>query len=159
MKNLIGTLLLVFLLSADASAFGFGKKGRSDELGRGGKMGKLLKQLDLSKEQKEKIKEHRESNKGNKKELRSQLKEAKSKMQTAFQSNASEGELRSLHSELKSLKTRMADARFEKMLFLRSVLTPEQRAKLEELKSQRKGKRGQRAGMRGKRNFRESMAQ
>lgn len=136
MKKYLGITVLTLLLAFEANAFDAGRRGRDGERGRG--MAKMLKQLDLSKEQKEKIKEHRENSKTSRKELRIKMKSLKDKMKAAFKSNASDSELRSIHSNIKNLKSEMADSRFEKMLFIRGVLTKEQRAKLNEIKEKRR---------------------
>ena len=141
MNKKIGILLLSLFLITEVGAFGRGEKGH-------GGMRKILKQLELTEEQKVKLKNHRESHKDNKKELRGKMKDARQRMKSAFTSNSSDSELRSLHSEIKALKSQIADTRFEKMLFIRSVLTTEQRVKFQELKEEkrknRKGKRNRR---------------
>ena len=150
MKKYLGIAVLTMLLAFEANAFGSEKRGRHGERGRG--MAKMLKQLELTKEQKEKLKDHRENNKGSKKELRSKIKATKEKMKNAFKSNASDSELRSIHNEIKNLKSEMADARFEKMLFIRGVLTKDQRAKLDEMKEKRRGNRKNKRMKRGQKD-------
>ena len=150
MKKYLGITILTLLLAFEANAFGANKRGRHGERGKG--MAKMLKQLDLTDEQKVKLKDHRESNKDNKKELRSKIKASKEKMKNAFKSNASDSELRNIHNEIKNLKSEMADARFEKMLFIRGVLTKEQRAKLDKMKEKRRENRKNRRAKRGERD-------
>lgn len=134
MNKLLTFFLVGLLFSTFSISDTYAKRG-------GGKgMGKILKQLDLSDEQKEKLKAHRETNQGNK-ELRKQVKELREKMKASFDSNASDTELRRVHSELKSIRSQIADKRFEKMLFIRSILTTDQWRKLQAMKEQRKGKR------------------
>ena len=145
MYQKIGILLMCLFLVANVNAYGRGGKGH-------GGMKKILKQLELTKEQQEKLKTHREKNKDHNKNLRTKMQDARQKMKIAFTSNSSDGELRSLHSEIKALKNQKADARFEKMLFIRSILTAEQRVKFQQLKEERREKKRNKRGWGKRRN-------
>ena len=62
-------------------------------------------------------------------------------MSEAMMSDASETELRKIHGEISSLQTQMKSKRFEKMLKIRKILSPEQRKTFFEMKRiMRKGK-------------------
>ncbi len=115
-----------------ASGVTFADKGK-------GKMHfkKVMKQLDLSNEQIDKLKEFRKSNKGNNKEIRSQMKNLHEELKTKFIANASDDELKAVHTKIKALKSKMADLKFSKMLGLKSILTEEQRVKFMELKKKK----------------------
>ncbi|PIR25859.1 MAG: hypothetical protein COX62_02945 [Deltaproteobacteria bacterium CG_4_10_14_0_2_um_filter_43_8] len=52
----------------------------------------------------------------------------------------SDAELRKIHDQNKSVQAKLSDLRFEHMLAVRAVLTPEQRNKMYQLKQDRKEK-------------------
>lgn len=106
----------------------------------GPKMHKLMKELDLTAEQKEKIKAERDKRKTEMKAAREKAKAAREKLREAFKANAPADQLRTLKNEAQAAQTAMADARFEGMLALREMLTPEQRTKFNEFQEKRHGK-------------------
>ncbi|WP_299415590.1 Spy/CpxP family protein refolding chaperone [Acaryochloris sp. IP29b_bin.148] len=99
-------------------------------------------ELNLTPEQTEQIDQIREQGSQAKEATREEFRAAREKMQTLMASDASDDELRAQHQVLQDLHQQMGDARFENKLQIRQVLTPEQRAKMAELKKQRQGKRG-----------------
>lgn len=138
--RILSLFLALILLSPIAMAKGPG--------GGGGGMKRMLRQLDLTQEQKDKLKEMRGSKKGEMKALREKKRAMHKKVQEAMGGDASEATLRSLHTEAQALERQMADLRFEQILAVRKVLTPEQRKKFSELHQDRRGhgerKRGKR---------------
>ena len=138
MKIFMMTMVLVGMTASGAYAFG-GKK----EKGGNGEFRKILKQLDLSDEQKEKLKSMREESKDKSKPNKGEMKELHTKLQAAFTSNASDSELITLHTQIKELRMKHMDRKFNRMIGIRSVLNETQRKKFFELHQQmRKGKRG-----------------
>ncbi|MEM7552869.1 MAG: Spy/CpxP family protein refolding chaperone [Cyanobacteria bacterium P01_A01_bin.84] len=121
-----------------------GKRGRG-----GGKMKKMLEQLNLTTEQQEQIKSIREKYKEGNQGLRQQIREAKKEMQSLMASEASDNDLRAKHKSIQGLKQQMGEKRFDMMLEIRQVLTQEQRQKLAEMKQQRWERRSSRRGRRG----------
>lgn len=117
------------------------EKGSRGE-GRGG-FGKILKQLELTDDQKEALKAsrkaHKAENKDSKTNSREELKGLRNELKAKFASDASESELRSLHTKIKTLRSAKAEKRFGKMMNIRKILTVEQRKKFQELQGQRKG--------------------
>jgi len=133
MKKIIMITVLGVLLSTTAYAKGkdFRKKHKQ-----------IFKQLNLTKEQRSKMKTLRANNKGSMKSLRQQKKKIRQQMNTALSSNTDESKLRSLHSEITKIHGQLKDAKFERMLAIRKILTPEQRTQFFELKKQmRKNRR------------------
>jgi Spy/CpxP family protein refolding chaperone len=129
------SLMLVFILSLSSSALAQGKRG-------GGKrIGKILKQLDLSAEQKEQFKKFRQASKSDRKSKRTEVKSLRAEMKKSFQTNASDSSLKSLHQKLKALRGEMADFRFNKMLKIRSILTSDQRTKFYQLRADQRQSR------------------
>ena len=105
--------------------------------GEGGHLRTMMKKLGLSAEQKEKLAELRKSQKGKSKELRESMKAARDKLEKALSTDASDSQLRAAHQEVQSAKSKLGDLRFEKILAIRSVLTPDQRKKFQEMKPKR----------------------
>lgn len=97
----------------------YGRKPRKD----------LMKDLNLSSEQQAKIKAIRDQNKQETQGLRDQLKTLHQKMQS-LGVNATDDQLRQHYEQVKNLRQQLADKKFEEMLAIRKILTPEQRAKL-----------------------------
>lgn len=137
MNKLMISSFLMLLLTSHAYAFGGGKqKGQHGERG----FAKILKQLDLSDDQKQKLKEFRKEKKEDRKSHKGDMKAMHEKMKQAFISGKSEAELKTLHNEIKAQKIEKMDKRFEHMMKIRSVLTQEQRAKFFELQHSMRGK-------------------
>jgi periplasmic protein CpxP/Spy len=98
---------------------GYGSKQRKD----------FMKDLNLSSEQQTKIKAIRDQNKQDTQGLREQLKTLHQQMKS-LGVNSTDDQLRQQHEQVKNLRQQLEDKRFEEMLAIRKVLTPEQRAKL-----------------------------
>ena len=103
-----------------------------------------LQQLDLSSEQSERIKEIHQESKEQMQSLHQQKKEAKEQMKSLFASNATSRQLRQQHQKLQNIHQELGTQRFEKILAIREVLTPEQRIKAAELMEQHHQNRGNR---------------
>lgn len=136
MKILIATLCLSFGLTLFA---------KSKEAPRAMGMMKVLQQLDLTAEQKEKLKELRKNRKdgGHGKENVEEVRKLRQELKEKFASNASDSELRKINDKMKSLRSSKTDLRFERMMEVRAILTVEQRKKFQDLmegKGRRKNK-------------------
>lgn len=106
--------------------------------GKGG-MKKIFEQLNLNTEQQERIKAIRQESKENNSSLRQEMRQAKEEMRKLMIQNASsDSTLRQQHEKIQNLKKELGNQRFETMLKIRQVLTPEQRSKMAELKQQRR---------------------
>ena len=127
-------LVTIMAFSPLALAKRDGQKGKHGEM-------KVLKQLDLSDEQKEKIKALREGKKDKMKSLREKAKSDREAFQAAMESDSSKSQLKSLRSKMIKSKQAVRDHQFNSMLEVREVLNPEQRKKFRELKSEMRGKR------------------
>jgi Spy/CpxP family protein refolding chaperone len=114
----------------------------------GDRMGRMFEQLNLSAEQQQQIESIHEQRKASSEGLREQMRAAKEEMRSLQASNASAEQMRQQHQKIQQLHQQMSDQRFETMLQVREVLTPEQQAKLAELKPERNGE-GQGRGRRG----------
>lgn len=123
---------------------------RGEGEGRGSGDGpRWLQELNLTPEQSERIRAiHQESKEGSQ-GLREQMKAAKEQMRNLMNSGASSDQLRQQHDQIQSLHQQLSDRRFETMLKINEVLTPEQRSQLAQLKEQRRGENGPRGRRRG----------
>jgi Spy/CpxP family protein refolding chaperone len=104
---------------------------------RGGHKGKwkeMSAELNLTAEQKAKM---QEINKGRREELapkRKAMKEARENLETSLKSAESTDVVKQKFSELQKAQSEFAVARFNRVLAVREVLTPEQRAKFKGMK-------------------------
>jgi len=118
----------------------------------GPRMERLVKELNLTKAQKEQFKKIMKDHKSGIQAKRDQVRAAHEKLRTAMQSDTAEAQLRKLHSEVIKLHGEMASTRFEKMLAIRKILTPDQRKKFKAHFGMGRGKWGKhgKMGKRGK---------
>ena len=133
MKPTILTVLFVTLIPIHLEAGpGGGKKG----------IRHVMEQLDLSDQQKEQIKEIRKGAKEQRKILRQAVRNAHQVLDQALESNNDDGTIRSAFSELETKKGAISRFRFEHMMKIRSILTPDQRSEFQRLrpKGKRRGK-------------------
>ena len=119
------TVVSLFALSVDARPGGRGGPHGKKRMHRQG----VMKELNLTQEQRQKMRELRQQHRAGMKGLRSQMRQARESMKKAFQENSSEGQLRTLHNKLMDLQKSVATKRFENLLEVRKILTPEQRKK------------------------------
>ncbi|OLP19638.1 hypothetical protein BST81_03585 [Leptolyngbya sp. 'hensonii'] len=89
-----------------------------------------LQRLNLTAEQQKKIQTILSEERSGAESLMQQLRQADEKMRSLLAANASADELRKQNREVQRLRQAMDERRFEVMLKMREVLTPEQRAKL-----------------------------
>ena len=135
--NSITGFILTGLLSISVFADRDDGQVRSHHRGRG-KYFKILKKIDLTEEQKNKVKEIRKEQRTLLKSIRTNKKAAHKKLHDLMKANAADSLLKSAHKQVLSLRSQMDSARFEKMLKIRKVLTPKQIKKLNELKMRRR---------------------
>lgn len=156
--SLLAAGLLIFPLGASAIDFaGPGVQIAQQERdgGRGGKRGgrghgfkKVLEQLDLTSEQSSQIQAIHDRNKQENEALYEEVKAKKEAMHDLFASDASDSELLQQHQEIQNLKQELKAKRFEGMLEIREILTPEQKAQINELMQERHNQRGERRSQR-----------
>jgi len=124
-----------------------GNGGRS----HGFQEGRWLEALNLSAEQTERIQSIREEAKQAMEPLREQLQQEREVLQSQLAGDtATDDQLRAQHQETEDLHQQMGVERFETMLEIRRVLTPEQRSQMAELMEQRRAQRGQGQGLGGR---------
>lgn len=104
----------------------------------------LQRELNLTSEQSEKIRDIRAQAKEDMQSVHENLKEQREAMRSLLTSNANPNRLRQQHQKIQDLKESIDDQRFETMLEVREVLTPEQRSQMSELMLQRRERHGNR---------------
>ncbi len=111
---------------------------------RGGYGGiqKLVKQLDLTPEQSQKVDAIQEQFRSDNKTLFQEMRTNYQEMRSLLASDASNEQLRQQHQKIQDLRQELGTNRFENMLQIREILTPEQRAQMAELMEQHRGRRG-----------------
>lgn len=95
---------------------------------------KLKEELNLTSEQKKQLKSMKSKlGKDSMKKKHAEMAKAYKDLEMALQSEASDDDIREKFNNLQKLQEDFARTRFEKILFIRSILTPEQRAKFNSL--------------------------
>lgn len=103
---------------------------------------KLTEKLDLTDEQSTQIEAIHEKYSQQNQQSRQELQQAREKMRSLLTSNATPNQLRQQHQEMQDLRQQLGNSRFESMLEVREILTPEQRQKMAEMMAQHRGRRG-----------------
>ncbi len=106
------------------------------------KIERMMQQLDLTPEQTQQINTIREQSRSEYEALKPEIRANQQQMQSLLASDASNRELRQQYQQMQRLYQQMGDRRFETMLQIREVLTPEQRAKMAQLRSDSPESRG-----------------
>lgn len=109
------------------------------DVGRG--IERLTQKLDLTPEQSEQIEAITTQSKTDSQALFEQMQTSRQEMQSLLASDASPEQLRQQHQSVQNLQEQLSNNRFETMLQIREVLTPEQRTQMAELMQQRRGSR------------------
>jgi periplasmic protein CpxP/Spy len=106
-----------------------------------GGVGNLVKELNLSPDQIQRLQQVRQNSQGKTKERRQALRTAKQELTQLLQGSASSDQIRQKRQQVQSLQKEVADSNFENTLAIREILTPEQRVKLQQLLQQRRQSR------------------
>ncbi|MBD1880306.1 MULTISPECIES: Spy/CpxP family protein refolding chaperone [unclassified Coleofasciculus] len=112
---------------------------------RGNKDG-LLQQLNLTPQQMQQMQAIRQKYRTQIAPRQQTLRQARQELATLMNSTASASQIRSKNQQVEELQQQLQKLRFESMLEMREVMTPEQRAKFVQLMQQRRQQKGQRAG-------------
>ncbi len=101
----------------------------------------MYSQLKLTPQQQEALNNNREENREVMKALSEKMKEKRSFIDVELKKqDYDEGKIRQWHQEIRELKNQAADARLDKILKARKILTPEQYAEFDQLKKTRREK-------------------
>jgi len=119
-------------------------RGRGKEHGWGGMRGGSFRQLNLTDDQKAKMKQIRESFAQSNKPLREQLRAKRQELRQASEGGTFNEALATQKlTDMASLEAKAMGERFRLHQEMLSVLTPEQKAQLEQQKAQFKARRGE----------------
>lgn len=156
-KALVAAVIMALVVSAslvmaqstgDKPADKRGHRGGREQFAKHeghGMSGRMFRNLDLSDEQQAKLKQIRESHRESTKALRQQI---RAEMQTLHQANQGatfdEALVSQKLAEIAPLRAKLMAAEFKIRQEMLSVLTPEQKTKLEQSREEFKARRGER---------------
>ncbi len=100
--------------------------------------GELFEQLNLSQDQMQKMQQIRERYKNQMQQQQQALRQAEEEFAKLMASTASQDQLREKHRQVQGLRDKLGEWRFESLLEMREVLTPDQRRQMAELMQQRR---------------------
>ncbi|WP_310425747.1 periplasmic heavy metal sensor [Chamaesiphon sp. VAR_48_metabat_135_sub] len=106
-----------------------------------GGVGNLVKELNLSPDQIQRLQQLRTNSKGKTKDRRQALRIAKQELTQLLQGSANSDQIRQKRQQVQSLQREVADTNFENTLAIREILSSEQRVKLQQLMQQRRQNR------------------
>lgn len=110
--------------------------------GRGGGPDKLMEQLNLNQTQVQQLKAIRQKYSGQMEPLKQQIRAKADELSQLMEGTASNDVIRTKHQEMLTLREKMGNLRFESMLEMRDILTPEQRREFGQLMQQRRQRMG-----------------
>ncbi len=100
---------------------------------------RVIKELNLSKEQQDKLAEHRKAHRESMMKLRAALKEERLKLQEELKNpDFTEATVRPLVEEIKALQSEMIDLRVDGVFAVKDILTPEQFVKFQQIVKHKK---------------------
>ncbi len=108
-----------------------------------GNVSNLAKELNLSPDQIQRLQKLRENAQNQTRERRQTLQKSRRELAQLIQGSASSDQIRQKRQQVQSLQREVGDINFEQTLAIREILTPEQRAKLQEIIKQRRQNRPQ----------------
>jgi Spy/CpxP family protein refolding chaperone len=112
----------------------WGSHGKHKDKQLYGNLKKIKGQLNLTEEQEKKLKETQATyGKEAMKKKHDAMEKAQDELSEALKSDATDEKIREKFAALHKIQEDFATVRFEKILYIRSILTPEQRTKFKEL--------------------------
>ena len=99
---------------------------------------KLMEQLNLSQDQKQKLQAIHSQNKDEISQRKQAVRQATRELRDLMAGNASADEIRAKHQQVQDLRQQLEKVSFESMLAMREVLTPAQRSQFAQLMEQGK---------------------
>ena len=146
-KTLMGGLVLASAVALPGGAFAdehHGQHGGGDH-GKGHHMqemfDRMAEKLDLTEEQRAQLKTKREAHHDALKSLKKQKHELRDEIRTALDSGADQTKLDGLAAQLGAVELRMMQQHHQMHKELESVLTDEQKAKMEQMRSEHQERR------------------
>jgi periplasmic protein CpxP/Spy len=111
-------------------------------------MSRWIQQLNLSPEQMQQMQAIRNQYKDRMSQRAQALRQAQQQLQDLMAGNASEDQILAQYNQVETLRQQLGRVRFESMLRMRQVLTPEQRRQFAERMQNRRANLGNRMGSR-----------
>ncbi|MCY7333085.1 MAG: Spy/CpxP family protein refolding chaperone [Pseudanabaena sp. CAN_BIN31] len=112
--------------------------------------GKVLKQLNLSTEQLQKLKAIRDRDLARIRELSQQSRQANKELRDLLAGTENSDVIRAKQTQVLALQQELQNKHFEQMLAMREILTPQQRSQLNEImQKNRPNRNGMRGGIKG----------
>ena len=99
--------------------------------------GRFIQELNLTEQQQRQIREIRQKYQGQISQQQQELKSARQQLRDMMVGTESNSAIRAKHRQVARLKQNLGELRFETMLEMREVLTPEQRRKFAQMIEQR----------------------
>ncbi len=103
--------------------------------------GRMLKQLNLSTDQLQKLKVIRDRDASSIRELGQQSRQANKELRDLMAGTASSDVIRAKHNQVLNLQQELQKQHFERMLAMREILTPQQRSQLSEIMQKNRASR------------------
>lgn len=147
LAGVVTLLLATGAIAPVALAEPIAQAGAGFEDGSGPRSERWEQRLNLSPDQRQRINSIRSQNRDQMRSTSDALRQARKRLSDLLGSNASESEIRQQRQQVESLSQRLRDARFDSMLRVRSILTPQQRQELaQQMEQRREQRRGRRSG-------------
>jgi Spy/CpxP family protein refolding chaperone len=112
--------------------------------------GRVLKQLNLSPEQLQKLKTIRDRQVTQIRDLGQQSRQANKELRDLLAGTESSDVIRSKHTQVLNLQQELRKQHFERMLAMREILTPQQRSQLNEIMQKHRPNHNKREWLRGR---------
>ena len=112
--------------------------------------GRVLKQLNLSPEQLQKLKTIRDRQVPQIRDLAQQSRQANKELRDLLAGTESSDVIRSKHTQVLNLQQELRKQHFERMLVMREILTPQQRSQLNEIMQKHRPNQNKREWLRGR---------
>ena len=112
--------------------------------------GRVLKQLNLSPEQLQKLKTIRDRQLTQIRDLGQQSRQANKELRDMLAGTESSDVIRSKHTQVLNLQQELRKQHFERMLVMREILTPQQRSQLNEIMQKHRPNQNKREWLRGR---------
>lgn len=143
-KAMAGSLVLAGALAVPGMSVAFGGGDHGPHHFKGHFFEHMAEELDLTEGQKAQLKANREAAREAHKAQRQQMRELHRQLRAAIESGADQATLDSLGAELGRLQVAKMQQMHKQRQQFEAILTDEQKAKLEQLKAERKERRKER---------------
>lgn len=131
MKRYLTQLLPILVIGSFAAGTALADCPKDGKAGECKDRDQWLQELNLSAEQKEQLTAIKEKYHDDMKKHKQAMKASRESLQAALKTDASDASLRKQFKAMQEQRAQFASLRFEKVLAIRAILTPDQRKKFE----------------------------